>query len=330
MRVLITPLVTLAALLQSCVGSPTAPGATSPGRLVITLKGDVPRSSFLAKFTKDNIRRVTSEWDIINGFSGAFDEETVLALRGSQEVLSIEEDGLYHATAIVTQNNAPWGLSRLSAPEKLKQQTTSWTNYSYTYDNSAGSGVDIYVAANIIAVKVLGDAGSGTLSDIVSGLNWVSQQSKASGKPSVALLSLAGGASVALDNAVTSLTNSGVSVVVSAGDQSTTISSISPARVPSVISVGSTTIADTKVASSNYGNVTTHAPGQSIVSAWNTGDVATNTLSGTSTSAAYVAGIVAYFISLDGATSPAAITAKVIDDSLINYISGMRKSFVIF
>ncbi|RXW20648.1 hypothetical protein EST38_g5199 [Candolleomyces aberdarensis] len=146
MIVLITPLVILAsALLQSCVGTPPTPRATSAGRLVITLRDDVSRSSFFSKFNKDNIRRVASEWDIINGFSGVFDEATVLALRGSQEVLSIEEDGLYHATAIVTQNNAPWSLSRLSAPEKLKQQTTSWTNYSYTYDNSAGSGVDIYV-----------------------------------------------------------------------------------------------------------------------------------------------------------------------------------------
>ncbi|KAJ2923337.1 hypothetical protein H1R20_g13758, partial [Candolleomyces eurysporus] len=122
------------------------------------------------------------------------------------------------------------------------------------------------------SVKVLSDSGSGSLSNIVSGLNWVQEQHRTSGRPSVAVLPLSGAGSTALDNAVASLTNSGVHVVVSAGDQNTNIASVSPARVPSAITVGATTIADERIAVSNIGNITTHAPGQNILTGGHTSD----------------------------------------------------------
>lgn len=48
----------------------------------------------------------------------------------------------------------------------------------------------------------------------ISGLNWVLTQARASGRPSVVSMSLGGGASSSLDNAVASLTAAGVHVVV--------------------------------------------------------------------------------------------------------------------
>ena len=67
--------------------------------------------------------------------------------------------------------------------------------------------------ANVYAVKVLGSNGSGTMSDVIAGVQWAADQSKqkakdASGKHkgSVANMSLGGGKSQALDSAVNAAT----------------------------------------------------------------------------------------------------------------------------
>jgi cerevisin len=49
----------------------------------------------------------------------------------------VENDAIYHSTAIVEQENAPWGLSRISS---LKPGCTT-----YTYDDTAGAGTCAYV-----------------------------------------------------------------------------------------------------------------------------------------------------------------------------------------
>ncbi|KAJ8453947.1 hypothetical protein ONZ45_g19499 [Pleurotus djamor] len=115
-----------------------------------------------------------------------------------------------------------------------------------------GSQYGVAKAASIIAVKVLSDAGSGSVADIVSGLNWVLSSARSSGRPSIVSMSLGGGASTALDNAVASLTAGGVHVVVAAGNSNTNAANTSPARAPSAITVGASTIADARASFSNY------------------------------------------------------------------------------
>ena len=56
-----------------------------------------------------------------------------------------------------------------------------------------------------MAVKVLSDAGSGTYSNIVSGVDWAYGQFQASRKPSIATMSLGGAPSNALDSAVSAV-----------------------------------------------------------------------------------------------------------------------------
>ena len=60
----------------------------------------------------------------------------------------------------------------------------------------------IATSATIIAVKVLSDAGAGAYSDVISGVNYASSAATVSGKPSIALMSLGGSVSAALDAAV--------------------------------------------------------------------------------------------------------------------------------
>jgi len=68
-------------------------------------------------------------------------------------------------------------------------------------------------------------------------------------------MSFASSASTAIDNAVVSLINSGVTTVVGAGNDNADAGDTSPARVKIAITVGSITIADAKASYSNYGSV---------------------------------------------------------------------------
>ncbi|TEB17269.1 serine protease [Coprinellus micaceus] len=188
----------------------------------------------------------------------------------------------------------------------------------------AGKTFGVAKRANIVAVKVLADSGSGSTSQVISGINWIIQATTSSARPSVVLIALGGSANTALDNAVLSLFNSGIHVVVAAGGSATTPESSSPGRVPQVITVGATTVADARAPSSNYGlGIDIYAPGTNILSAWYTSDTATATLSGTSMAAAHVAGLVAYLIGLEGNTTPAAMSDKIKDYGLPNVLSGI-------
>ncbi|KAG8746101.1 subtilisin-like serine protease [Ceratobasidium sp. 414] len=90
-----------------------------------------------------------------------------------------------------------------------------------------------------IAVKVLSDAGSGTVSDIIYGVNWVVTQFKATGRPSIAVMAIGGGISTSMDNVVAAAVASGVHVVVTAGFSARDVSTGSPARVATAVTVGS-------------------------------------------------------------------------------------------
>jgi len=107
----------------------------------------------------------------------------------------------------------------------------------------------------------------------ISSLGWVKTQVASTKKPSVVSMSLGGAVSQPFDDAVTSLTSAGVHVAVPAGNKNTDASSHSPARAPSAITVGASTIDDTRSSSSNYGKVVKiFAPGRDIISAGHTDD----------------------------------------------------------
>jgi cerevisin len=166
-------------------------------------------------------------------------------------------------------------------------------------------------AANVIAVKVLSDQGSGRLSDVISGMLWVAEQALNSGRPSVASMSLGGGASDALDKAVKALYDCGVTVVVAAGNSNDDASHYSPARAEQAITVGASNIGDARTYFSNYGPpVDIFAAGLNVISTWNDGK--TNMISGTSMATPHVAGFAAYLLGIDVTLTPAQI-AKMID-----------------
>ena len=158
-------------------------------------------------------------------------------------------------------------------------------------------------AATLVPVRVLDCAGSGSLSGVIAGLDWVVANAK---KPAVVNMSLGAGASSTLDTAVANTVAAGITVVVAAGNDALDACNYSPARAPSAITVGATSSNDARASYSNYGTcLDLFAPGSSITSAWYTSTTATNTISGTSMASPHVAGLVALLLQASPGATPA-------------------------
>lgn len=167
-------------------------------------------------------------------------------------------------------------------------------------------------AVNLVPVRVLDCAGSGTNSGVISGINWVITNYQAN-KPIAAVmnLSLGGGASSALDTAITSAVNAGITVVVAAGNSNANACNYSPSRAPAAITVGATDNKDALASFSNTGScVDISAPGVNITSSWiGSSNTAVSTISGTSMAAPHVSGAAALELS-NGWKSPADLQAS--------------------
>jgi subtilisin family serine protease len=299
----------------------------------------------------------------IKGFAVQMSEAEAIRLSQDPRVAFVEEDSIMEA--VVTQNNAPWGLDRIG-------QRTLPLNGAYSY-TTTGSGVNVYIidtgirrthtqfggravigfdaigdgrntndchghgthvagivgastygvakAVRLFAVRVLSCSGSGSNSGVIAGVNWVTQNHI---DPAVANMSLGGGISTALDNAVRNSIAAGVTYSIAAGNSNTNAANSSPARVAEAITVGSSTRTDTRSSFSNFGSVVDiFAPGSSILSTWRTSDTATATLSGTSMAAPHVAGVAARFLQSNRTASPAAVRNEIVAQATLNRLTGI-------
>ncbi|CAG8452817.1 1379_t:CDS:2 [Acaulospora colombiana] len=197
----------------------------------------------------------------------------------------------------------------------------------------AGKRYGVAKKAKIVAVKVLRSNGSGTMSDVLKGVEYAAEahqeaeeKAREEGKPfkgSGANMSLGGGRSKALDFAVDSAVEAGLNFAVAAGNDNRDACDFSPAASELSITVGASTIEDERAWFSNHGKcVDVFAPGKDITSTWIGSRTATNTISGTSMASPHVAGLIAYLLSLqvddesDFFTKP--LTPKELKDIIIN------------
>lgn len=185
-----------------------------------------------------------------------------------------------------------------------------------------GNTFGVAKSANLVSIRVLNNAGSGTTSGIIAGMDWVAANHI---KPAVANMSLGAPASTTVDNAVTRLFNAGVPVIVAAGNSNLDACGFSPARAARAFSVGSTTSTDARSSFSNFGScVELFAPGSSITAAWHTSNTATNTISGTSMAAPHVAGAAAIFMGINRTATPQQVYNFLFNNSTRGIVTNAR------
>lgn len=200
--------------------------------------------------------------------------------------------------------------------------------------------VGVAPSAKLWAVRVLDNAGSGSWSSVICGIDFVTSKAPANGGPiTVANMSLGGGGTSdnncgntdndALHKAICASRDAGVTYVVAAGNSGINASSFVPAAYDdAVITVSSLNDSDGKTGGvggatsygaddtfssfSNYGSVVDiAAPGVNIYSTWKGGTY--NTISGTSMASPHATGVAALYI----ATHPGA-TWTAVRDALKN------------
>jgi len=308
-------------------------------------------ADLLAKIHGGAVKRVFK--NALNGYAADMTEWEAIQLSQDPRVKFVEEDARVYANA--TQSGATFGLDRVDQRALplngtytynytgsgvrvyvidtgiLTSHTQFGTRASAVFDAFGGSGQDcnghgthvagtaggstygVAKSALLRAVRVLDCAGSGSNSGVIAGVDWVAANHI---KPAVANMSLGGGASTALDNAVTNAVNAGVTFVVAAGNENQDACNVSPARATSAIAVGSTTSTDARSSFSNFGTcVDIFAPGSSITSAWYTSTSATNTISGTSMASPHVAGAAALYLQRSTGASPSTVRSVIINNS---------------
>jgi subtilisin family serine protease len=302
----------------------------------------------------------------VNGFSASLNAGQLRAMQNNPNVALVEQDGVVQSS-LITQAGATWGLDRIDQASLPLSTTFGYTSTgvgvtAYIVDTGirmthtqftgrvssgfdaidggaaddcdghgthvagtvGGTTVGVAKGVSLVAVRVLDCAGSGTTSGVIAGVDFVANSTA---RPAVANLSLGGGASTTLDNAVANAVTKGVTFVVAAGNGNTggkaqPACNYSPARVPSAITVSATDNTDRKASYANYGTcVDIFAPGNGILSAWYTTDTAGATISGTSMASPHVAGVAAQYLSLNPTASPAAVASALIAASTPNKVT---------
>jgi hypothetical protein len=186
-------------------------------------------------------------------------------------------------------------------------------------------------AASLIGIKVLKSDGKGSIAgstiNMVRGIDLAIAHHREANKPGV--LSLSSGteySSYVLNSRVATAAQSGLIVVVAAGNEAYDACLFSPASAGGkggVITVGSTTSTDAMSSDSNFGKcVDLFAPGSKITSTWIGKKTATKTLDGTSAASAFVAGAAALFLEANNGDSVKA-RAALLATSVSGRITGV-------
>ncbi|ORX95620.1 subtilisin-like protein [Basidiobolus meristosporus CBS 931.73] len=185
--------------------------------------------------------------------------------------------------------------------------------------------------ANLHAVKVLDTNGGGSTSSLIKGLQYVYEEhQRKENKRTIINMSLGSEYSRLVNDIVGEVVQSGIIVVAAAGNGNEAgigvdACGVSPASARGVITAGATRSDDQIAIFSNFGRcVTLFAPGQQVTSDFIGARNANSTLSGTSFSSPYTAGVAALIMgSSEEILSPAEVQHRLISLATKKVVKGL-------
>ena len=185
-----------------------------------------------------------------------------------------------------------------------------------------GTTYGVAKGVTLHAVRVLNCQGSGTWSGVIAGIDWVAGNRVL---PAVANMSLGGGYSASVNDAVQRAINAGVTFAVAAGNSNADACTSSPSSAPNALTVGATQSNDTRASFSNWGTcVDLFAPGSNITSAYSSSDTSTAIMSGTSMASPHVAGVAALYLASNPSATPTQVGSAVIGNATSNALSSLN------
>lgn len=290
--------------------------------------------------------KIKYSYNIINAVAADLPDKAIEAFKKNPKVDYVEADGVVHAL----EQTVPWGINTVNAPLvhpynkgngvkvaiidtgidclHLDLSTNCNVGYNFVSNNNntaddAGHGthvagtvaavdntdgvIGVAPEADLYAVKVLDSTGSGYWSWVAAGIDWA-----ATNNMQIVSMSLGGGASQTVENAVNSAyINHGVLLIAAAGnngDQAGILDTVNyPAKYSNVIAVAATNNNNERAlwpwahaASSTGPKVELAAPGDNIYSTYPGGSY--TTMSGTSMATPHVTGVAALVFNSDETT----------------------------
>lgn len=300
--------------------------------------------------------------EVLNGFVADLTRSQVEMIRGIPGVAHVEQDSIVHTKLTWNLDRIDQPKLPLDGEYATDATGTGVTAYvidsgidtthpdfggraRIAYDVTGGSGrkaggdcnghgthvagvlggarYGVAEQVRLRGVRVLECDGTGTLSDILAGIDWVAAHAR---EPAVANMSIGGAHSRSLNKAVTNLVRSGVYLTAAAGNDGGDACELSPSSSPSALTVGAANRRDHVPGWSGHGRcVDIYAPGVDITSDWPTqmqGD-AKRTRDGTSMAAPHAAGVVALYLDAKGDAPAPTITKWIREHARRGVLTGV-------